>query len=175
VRLGGVFRNYARHIADPDGFFKDAEENYLRRRLHISLMSDGMHAIDGILDPECGAAVKTALDSLAKGRGPEDNRTRARALAADLDTDSGAHRMRLHDLARVAGRLDGDRRRSGDASELGPEASRAAGQRQRLPVPGLRPAGQLVDSTPHRRLDERRTEFITQPDPSLLLPPSARA
>src|SRR6266852_9256658 len=57
--------NYARHIADPDGFFNEAEENHLRRRLHISLMSDGMHAIDGILDPECGAAVKTALDSLA--------------------------------------------------------------------------------------------------------------
>ena len=32
----------ARHVADPDGFFKEGEENYLRRRLHISLMSDGM-------------------------------------------------------------------------------------------------------------------------------------
>src|SRR5471032_2212651 len=39
--------NYAHHIADPDGFFKEAEENHLRRRLHISLMSDGMHVIDG--------------------------------------------------------------------------------------------------------------------------------
>jgi hypothetical protein len=72
--------NYARHVADPDGFFKDAEENYLRRRLHISLMSEGMHAIDGILDPECGAAVKTALDSLAKRRGPEDNRTHSQRM-----------------------------------------------------------------------------------------------
>src|SRR5712691_5657969 len=33
---------YARHAADPDGFFTEAEENYLRRRFHISLMSDGM-------------------------------------------------------------------------------------------------------------------------------------
>jgi len=71
---------YARHIADPDGFFKDAEENHLRRRLHISLMSDGMHAIDGILDPECGAAVKTALDSLAKPRGPEDDRSHSQRM-----------------------------------------------------------------------------------------------
>ena len=71
---------YARHVADPDGFFKDAEENHLRRRLHISLMSDGMHAIDGILDPECGAAVKTALDSLAKPRGPEDDRTHSQRM-----------------------------------------------------------------------------------------------
>jgi hypothetical protein len=72
--------NYARHIADPDGFFNEAEENHLRRRLHISLMADGMHAIDGILDPECGAAVKTALDSLAKRRGPEDNRTHSQRM-----------------------------------------------------------------------------------------------
>src|SRR4029077_2522550 len=42
---------YARHVADPDGFFKEAEADYSRRRLHISQMSDGMHAIDGILDP----------------------------------------------------------------------------------------------------------------------------
>ena len=48
----------ARHVADPDGFFNEAEENYLRRRLHVSLMADGMHAIDGILDPECGAALR---------------------------------------------------------------------------------------------------------------------
>jgi hypothetical protein len=72
--------HYARHIADPDGFFNEAKENYLRRRLHISLMSDGMHAIDGILDPECGAAVKTALDSLAKPRGPEDDRSHSQRM-----------------------------------------------------------------------------------------------
>jgi hypothetical protein len=73
--------NYAHHIADPDGFFKEAEENYLRRRLHVSLMSDGMHAIDGMLDPECGAALRTALDALAKRMGPEDERTRSQRMA----------------------------------------------------------------------------------------------
>ena len=72
--------SYARHIADPDGFFNEAEENHLRRRLHISLMADGMHAIDGILDPECGAAVKTALDSLANRRGPEDDRSHSQRM-----------------------------------------------------------------------------------------------
>src|SRR5712691_4725098 len=55
---------YARHEADPDGFFKDAEEDFTRRRLQISQMADGMHVIDGVLDPVGGAAVKTALDSL---------------------------------------------------------------------------------------------------------------
>ena len=66
---------YAWHVADPDGFFNEAEADYTRRRLHISLMSDGMHAIDGILDPECGAALKAALDSLSRRRGPEDDRS----------------------------------------------------------------------------------------------------
>jgi hypothetical protein len=66
---------YARHVADPDGFFNEAEADYSRRRLHISQMSDGMHAIDGILDPAGGAALKTALDSLSNRRGPEDDRT----------------------------------------------------------------------------------------------------
>ena len=67
--------NAARHVADPDRFFEEAEADYTRRRLHISLMPDGMFAIDGILDPECGAAAKTALDSLSRRRGPEDDRS----------------------------------------------------------------------------------------------------
>ncbi len=70
----------ARHAADPDGFFNEAEENYSRRRLHISLMSDGMHAIDGVLDPEVGSALRTALESLAKKRGPEDDRSRSQRM-----------------------------------------------------------------------------------------------
>jgi hypothetical protein len=32
--------NAARHAADPDGFFNDAEESFLRRRLHISQMPE---------------------------------------------------------------------------------------------------------------------------------------
>jgi hypothetical protein len=65
----------AMHVVDPDRFFNEAEADYTRRRLHISLMSDGMYAIDGVLDPECGAAAKTAIDSLSKRRGPEDDRS----------------------------------------------------------------------------------------------------
>ncbi len=67
--------NAARHVADPDGFFNDAEENFIRRRLHISQMSDGLFAVDGVLDPVAGAAFKTAVDVLAKPKGPEDERT----------------------------------------------------------------------------------------------------
>jgi hypothetical protein len=63
------------HVVDPDGFFRDAEENYSRRRLHISQMADGMYKVDGLLEPVTGAALKTAADALAKRKGPEDERT----------------------------------------------------------------------------------------------------
>ena len=75
---------YARHVADPDGFFSDAEADNSRRRLHISLMSDGMHAIDGLLDPAGGAALRTALDSLAKQLGQDDDRTHSQRMADSL-------------------------------------------------------------------------------------------
>src|SRR5258708_17924478 len=67
--------NAAKHAADPDRFFEEAEADYTRRRLHISLMPDGTYAVDCTLDPECGAAFKTAIDSLSKRRGQEDGRS----------------------------------------------------------------------------------------------------
>src|SRR3982074_336545 len=74
--------NYARHIADPDGVFDEAEENYTRRRLHVSQMPDGMYAVDGLLDPISGAAFKTALESLAKRLGPDDERSHRQRMGA---------------------------------------------------------------------------------------------
>jgi hypothetical protein len=71
----------ARHIVDPDGFFNEAEADYSRRRLHISPMPDGMHAIDGVLDPAGGAALRTALESLAKRLGPDDDRSHKQQMA----------------------------------------------------------------------------------------------
>jgi hypothetical protein len=69
--------DFAWHVVDPDGFFKDAEENYSRRRLHMSQLADGMYRIDGLLEPVTAAALKTVVDSLAKRKGPEDERTAA--------------------------------------------------------------------------------------------------
>src|SRR5713226_44992 len=66
---------YARHVADPDGFFRDAEADYSRRRIHISPLIDGMHVIDGLLDAEGGAVLRTALDSLGRRRVVDDERT----------------------------------------------------------------------------------------------------
>src|SRR5258706_8362483 len=39
----------ARHEADPDGFFNDAEEGFTRRRFHVSEMSDRLYLVDGVL------------------------------------------------------------------------------------------------------------------------------
>ncbi len=72
---------YARHVADPDGFFNEAEADFTRRRLDISQMGDGMFCVDAILDPESGAALKTALESLAKRLGPDDDRSHKQRMA----------------------------------------------------------------------------------------------
>jgi hypothetical protein len=74
----------ARHVVDPDGFFNEAEADYSRRKLEISLLADGMHFIEGVLDPECGAALKTTLDSLAKRRGPDDERSHKQRMADSI-------------------------------------------------------------------------------------------
>src|SRR6267378_498005 len=83
---------YARHVADPDGFFDEAEADFTLRRLDISQMGDGMLCVDAILDPECGAALKTALDSLAKRLGPDDDRSHKQRMA-DSMTELVQHAM----------------------------------------------------------------------------------
>src|SRR5579859_825775 len=75
---------HARHAADPDGFFKDAEADFSRRRLQISQMADGMHVIDGVLDSVGGAAVKTALEALTKNFTPDDVRSHSQRMADAL-------------------------------------------------------------------------------------------
>src|SRR3982075_660700 len=65
---------YARHVVDPDGFLKDENENFEQRHLHIS-RTGAMYVVDGVLDPEGGAALKTAIDSLSKRHAPDDDRT----------------------------------------------------------------------------------------------------
>ncbi len=98
--------NVARHVADPEGFFDEAEENFTRRRLHISQMPDGMYRVDGVLDPVSGAAFKTAAESLAKRLGPDDERSHKQRMAdatgelANHAMDKGAlprrHSVRPH-------------------------------------------------------------------------------
>jgi len=66
--------NHMRYAVDPDGFDRDTEEDYEKRFLHISPMN-GMYHLSGVLDPESGAALKTAIDGLAKRLGQDDKRS----------------------------------------------------------------------------------------------------
>ena len=91
--------NAARHEADPDGFFNDAEQNFTRRRFHISQMPDGLFAVDGVLDPIAGAAFKTAVDVLAKPKGAEDERT-PKQRRADAVGELAMHAMEQGTLPR---------------------------------------------------------------------------
>jgi Domain of unknown function (DUF222) len=90
---------YARHIADPDGFFNEAEESFTLRRFHISQMSDGLYAVDGVLDPVSGAALKTAVEVLAKPKGPEDERS-PRQRRADALGELAMHALEQGSLPR---------------------------------------------------------------------------
>src|SRR3989475_10058050 len=75
---------HARHVADPDGFDRDCEEDFERRWLKVDPLLDGMHSVDGVLDPVTGAAFRTALDALALWRGPEGTRHPRPAMAGAL-------------------------------------------------------------------------------------------
>src|SRR5579859_55877 len=74
---------YALYASNPDGFEREREFDFGRRRLHISAMDDGMHVIDAVLDPVGGAAVKAALEALATS-GAQDERKHSQRMADAL-------------------------------------------------------------------------------------------
>jgi hypothetical protein len=87
------------HVANPDGFFKEAEADFTQRYFHVNQLPDGMFAVDGVLDPVGGAAFKTAVDVLAKPKGSEDERT-ARQRRADAVGELALHAMEQGKLPR---------------------------------------------------------------------------
>ena len=80
-----------RHVVDPDGFVRDANEDFEGRGLHIS-QTGSMYIIEGVLGAEGGAALKTAIDSLSKRHAPDDDRT-PRQRRADALTEIVFHAM----------------------------------------------------------------------------------
>jgi hypothetical protein len=82
---------HTRYGLDPDGFERDTEENYQERFLHISEMN-GMYHLSGVIDPEAGAALKSAVDALAKRLGKDDGRT-PKQRRADALTEIVYHAM----------------------------------------------------------------------------------
>ena len=79
---------------DGDGGAAAAEARHDRRRLHVSELLDGMVAIDGLLDAESGAIVRTALeraiDPPTLGDGRSTAQRRADALVRVCEASAPA-------------------------------------------------------------------------------------
>ncbi|MEA2628196.1 MAG: hypothetical protein QOJ10_656 [Chloroflexota bacterium] len=89
------FRNacmHARHAADPDGYVNEEREGVEARSLVLTATDDGVVVINGILDKEGGAALRTALEPLAKRAGKDDDRNRERRMA-DALVDLSMHAL----------------------------------------------------------------------------------
>src|SRR5207245_113910 len=89
------------HAVNPEGFCLDVEENFERRQLFISETA-GMYRVDGWLDPEAGAALKSAVEALAKTLGADDARTPRQRRAGGL-TELTYHAMEAGTMPRRNG------------------------------------------------------------------------
>jgi hypothetical protein len=73
-----------RHAADPEGYAAEQAELVENRRLSLSTWEDGSLFVNGVLDPEGGAVLRTALEPLARKSGEHDHREREQRLADAL-------------------------------------------------------------------------------------------
>jgi Domain of unknown function (DUF222)/HNH endonuclease len=89
------FRNtctHARHAGDPGGFVNEEKEGVHARSLTLTTADDGVVLVQGLLDKVGGAALRTALEPLAKRAGKYDDRDRERRLA-DALVDLSMHAL----------------------------------------------------------------------------------
>ncbi|HYM97458.1 MAG TPA: DUF222 domain-containing protein, partial [Candidatus Sulfotelmatobacter sp.] len=75
------FCRHARHAADPHGYASEEAEQVENRRLTLSTWIDGTMLLSGVLDAFGGAALRTALEPLARRSGEHDHREREQRLA----------------------------------------------------------------------------------------------
>ena len=78
------FCRHYRHAADPVRYAAEQAEMAENRHLSIFTTDEGWVQIDGMLDPVGGAAVRTALEPLARRSGEHDDRHREQRLADAL-------------------------------------------------------------------------------------------
>jgi hypothetical protein len=71
-------------VADPEGAEARADRQHERRGLWLSPTLAGMVAIDGLLDPEAGETLLTALEPLARPGSAEDDRSGSQRRADAL-------------------------------------------------------------------------------------------
>jgi len=101
----GRFRNYChhhRHAIDPAGYAANEAEVCQARALTLKTGEGGMLWIRGVLDPEGGAVLRTALEPLAKRNGKGDDRRLDRRMA-DALVEMAHHGMERGSLPRTSG------------------------------------------------------------------------
>jgi hypothetical protein len=76
--------SHLRTLIDPDTTEVRGRARLDRRGLWLSATYDGMVAVDGLLDPEAGETVRSALLPLARPAGPDDDRSAAQRRADAL-------------------------------------------------------------------------------------------
>ena len=84
VRDTEVVLHYWLSAVDGPGVEQDTNSLYQRRFLHVSKTIDGMVAIDGLLDPENGEHLLTALRAATPPPTPEDHRSAGQRRADTL-------------------------------------------------------------------------------------------
>jgi uncharacterized protein DUF222/HNH endonuclease len=70
-----------RHSVDAAGYCQEQSDQDLNHHLSLSTAESGHLLINGVLEPVGGAAVRTALEALARPSGAHDDRTREQRLA----------------------------------------------------------------------------------------------
>ena len=93
---------HLKHCLEPDGVLGDANEAHKRRFLHVSQTFDGIFRIDGQLDAEGGAVLRTALDSVMGPRRDDDERT-ASERCADAAVEIARRQLDGGNLPEVGG------------------------------------------------------------------------
>ncbi len=83
---------HARHAGNPEGFVNEEKEGVEARSLTLTTADDGVVLVQGILDKLGGAALRTALEPLAKRAGKYDDRKLARRLG-DALVDLSIHAL----------------------------------------------------------------------------------
>jgi hypothetical protein len=89
------FRNacmHARHAANPEDYVVEEKQGVEARSLTLTSIDNGLVFVNGILDKVGGAALRTALEPLAKRAGKGDDRRRERRLA-DALVDLSMHAL----------------------------------------------------------------------------------
>lgn len=91
----GRFRDFChhmRHAADPEAYAAEQAQAVEARSLTLSTGAGGMLWLRGVLDPEGGAVLRTALEPLSRRTGKGDDRKRDRRLA-DALVELGHHSL----------------------------------------------------------------------------------